>query len=194
MPLPSLSEIETRRTRLGMTQSQLASLAEISRSSLTKIEQAYRELRQGQGSRYTPNYDDAKRIFEVLETEEAKLRNGIMSERLAKIAHSPVAHVSPSDKVGKAKSLMKKFDYSQLPVMEGGMCVGSVTDGSIVNAIERLRSLEKTYQSSVGSIMGEPIPIVGEDTLLASVLPLLKGQKAVLSLKEWQHQRNRYCF
>ncbi len=183
MPLPSLSEIERRRRRLGLSQLQLASQANISRSSLTKIELAYRELKPGERPRYVPNFEDAKRVFEVLEGEEAKSRDGIMSQRVSKIAHSPVVQVSPDDKVSIAKGLMKRFNYSQLPVLKGDVCVGTITDGAIVDAVERTRSLDKVYQSTVGTIMEEPIPVVGEDTLLASVTPLLREQKAVLVSK-----------
>ena len=183
MPLPGLVEIQTRRIRLGLTQSGLATLSDISRSSLTKIELAYRELEQGKRANYVPNYEDAKRIFEALEREETQLLKGILSERVGRVAHSPVARVSPNDKVSIAKRLMKKFDYSQLPVLDGRACVGRVTDSVVVGAIEKCRSLEEAYQSDVRSIMGDPLPVVSENTLLGSVVLLLREQRAILVSK-----------
>jgi len=181
MPLPSLSEIEQRRTRLGMTQQKLAGLARVSRSSLTKIELAYRELKPEQRPSYVPNYEDAKRIFEALEREEAQVRPGILTERIGTFAHSPVDSVSPSDKVYDAQNLMKKHDFSQIPVLKDGVCVGRVTEKTILKAIEEKGSPERVYQLQVSSLMEEPFPILGRDTLLGSAMPILKEQMAVLT-------------
>lgn len=180
MTLPDLSSVESRRRKLGLSQAQLASVSGVSRSSISKVELAYRGRRPGRRPAYVPNYEDAKRLLEELEKEEAQRSKGMTSEKIGKIAHSPVNSVSPEDKVKAAWRLMKELDYSQLPVIKNDSCVGRITEGAILTAIEELGSLERVYDSSVRSIMEDPLPLLGPDIVLASVMPLLKEEKAIL--------------
>jgi predicted transcriptional regulator len=133
---------------------------------------------------YVPNYEDAKRLLEELDREEAQRSKGITTERIGKFAHSPVSSVSPEDKVKAAWKLMKELDFSLLPVIKNDICVGRITEGAIMTAIEELGSLERVYDAPCRSVLEEPLPLLGPDVVLASVIPLLKEEKAILVTAE----------
>jgi predicted transcriptional regulator len=178
--LPDLGEIEKKRRKLGLTQAKLANIADISRSSLAKIEEAYRTRRPTERSRYVPNYEDAKRIIESLEREESYRMAGMLGKKVSAISNSPVRSVRPEDTVGRAKKLMKEHDFSQLPVIEHGACVGRISESTILDLIGSEESLQNVYDKEVGTVMGEPFPVVSENTSIQTIIPLIKEQKAVL--------------
>jgi predicted transcriptional regulator len=60
--LPRIDYIKQGRIRLGMTQRELASLSGISTSMINQIE----------SGRCKPSYDTARKIFEVLSSQEGK--------------------------------------------------------------------------------------------------------------------------
>ncbi|HET7374789.1 MAG TPA: pyridoxal-phosphate dependent enzyme [Gemmatimonadaceae bacterium] len=89
-----------------------------------------------------------------------------------------IVSVAPGTSVRQALRLMSLHDVSQLPVMEGANCVGSVSDWSL-----SAKSLEdgKLLDASVGQVMDAPFPIVDVDQPVDSVAKLLsKSNPAVL--------------
>jgi cystathionine beta-synthase len=73
---------------------------------------------------------------------------------------------------------MSLHDVSQLPVMEGDNCVGSVSDWSLSQ-----KSLEnpKLLDATVSEVMDSPFPMVAGDQPIESVVKLLsKSNPAVL--------------
>jgi cystathionine beta-synthase len=73
---------------------------------------------------------------------------------------------------------MELHDVSQLPVMDGTSCVGSVSDWSLsAKSIENTKLLDAT----VGELMDAPFPAVGADQPVDVVARLLsKTNPAVL--------------
>ena len=65
--------------------------------------------------------------------------------------------VAPGATVGRRFGLMSLHDVSQLPVMDGANCVGSVSDWSLSQ-----KSLEnpKLLDTTVSEIMDSPFPMV----------------------------------
>ncbi len=89
-----------------------------------------------------------------------------------------VISVPPAASVRQALGLMNLHDVSQLPVMDGESCVGSVSDWSLSQ-----KSLEngKLLESPVSEVMDSPFPIVTADQPVDSVVKLLsKSNPAVL--------------
>ena len=73
---------------------------------------------------------------------------------------------------------MHLHDVSQLPVMEGGNCIGAVSDWSLST-----KSLEdtKVLDTTVSQVMEPPFPIVDDQHSADSVAKLLsKSNPAVL--------------
>ena len=80
--------------------------------------------------------------------------------------------------VRQALGLMRLHDVSQLPVMDGDRCVGSVTENALTT-----RSLESTkiLDATVGEVMDEPFPTLDAGHPADSVTKLLsKASPAVL--------------
>jgi cystathionine beta-synthase len=89
-----------------------------------------------------------------------------------------VVSVGPGASVRQAIGLMTLHDVSQLPVMDGANCVGSVSDWSLSQ-----KSLEnpKLLETTVSEIMDSPFPMVSSEQPVDSVVKLLsKSNPAVL--------------
>jgi cystathionine beta-synthase len=89
-----------------------------------------------------------------------------------------VVSVAPGATVRQALRLMTQHDVSQLPVMDGDSCVGSVSDWSL-----SAKSLENTklLDATVSDVMEAPFPLVDAAQSLDAVAKLLsKSNPAVL--------------
>jgi cystathionine beta-synthase len=89
-----------------------------------------------------------------------------------------IVAVTPGQTVRQALKLMHLHDVSQLPVMENGNCVGSVSDWSL-----SARSLEdtKVLDMTLSQVMDAPFPVVDDQQSADSVAKLLsKSNPAVL--------------
>jgi predicted transcriptional regulator len=69
---------------------------------------------------------------------------------------------------------MEEEAYSQLPVLQDGIPVGSISQGDLVHADEGDRN------EPVREFMSESFPTVSEDTTLDEVTSLLEHYKAVM--------------
>ncbi|HEV2179991.1 MAG TPA: pyridoxal-phosphate dependent enzyme [Gemmatimonadaceae bacterium] len=97
----------------------------------------------------------------------------------AKADHAPsVVSVGTGATVRQALRLMNLHDVSQLPVIEGNNCVGSVSEGVVsAKALEDTKLLDAT----VSDVMDAPFPLVESGQSLDSVVKLLtKSNPAVL--------------
>ncbi|MGH7720797.1 MAG: pyridoxal-phosphate dependent enzyme [Gemmatimonadaceae bacterium] len=89
-----------------------------------------------------------------------------------------VVSIAPGATVRQALRLMSLHDVSQLPVMDGSNCVGSVSDWSL-----SAKSLEDTklLDATVSDVMDAPFPVVDGNQPLDTVTKLLsKANPAVL--------------
>lgn len=161
--LPELDKIKKKRLKLGLKQFELSKEAGISQSTLAKIEGKRRRV---------PSYDTAKRIFEALDRIESQ-----DEEKAKDRMCESVAYVLQNDKISKAKKIMRENDFSQLPVIERGFGIGSITE--YILAYEEYQDSDK-----VSKIMGGAFPVVSENTSLKAVKALLRENQAVLLQKE----------
>ena len=109
------------------------------------------------GSRYVGKIfnDDWMRERGFIEAE-LKVRDLISSKK-----HKEFFSVKKEDTIHHVFQMMKEHDISQLPVMENGSIIGSVTENSVLQYL-----LENPLQHSlkqVNQIMSDPFPIVEED-------------------------------
>ena len=129
------------------------------------------------GERYLSKlYDDAwMRENQMLDPERGTLGTVLG----AKTGSAPaMVSVAPGSTVRQAIRLMQQHDVSQLPVMEGGGCVGSVSDWALSG-----KSLEnpKLLDATVSDVMDAPFPTVEAGQPVESVAKLLsKSNPAVL--------------
>ncbi|HVM42006.1 MAG TPA: pyridoxal-phosphate dependent enzyme, partial [Gemmatimonadales bacterium] len=108
------------------------------------------------GERYLSKlYDDAwMRENQLLDSETVTVE-ALMTQRPGEIP--PLVSVAPSASVRQALNLMSTYGISQVPVISGDDCVGSVTEGPV---IARALGDAKLLERSVGEVMQPPFPVV----------------------------------
>lgn len=162
-----VERIGKMRRQLGLTQKQLASLAGVSQSLIAKIE----------SGKIDPAYSKVMQIISALEAEQNKGKKTV-----AHIMSAHISSVSPSDKLQKAIAMMKEKDISQLPVFSEGRCVGSLSDGMIVDLVASRGGELKSIL--VGEVMAESYPVVPASSLVDVAVSLLHHYRAVLVEKD----------
>ena len=75
---------------------------------------------------------------------------------------------------------MREHGFSQLPVFEGERIVGSITEKTVLGQILSGKDLTSMSMLSVGEVMDEAFPQVGENAPLSLVSNLLQVYPAVL--------------
>ena len=158
-----IERIGKLRKQLGFTQKELATLSGVSQSLIAKIE----------SGKIDPAYSKVTQIMSALETEQNK------DKKTAKqIMTSSIVSVAPSDSLQKAISLMRSNNISQLPVFENGKCVGSLSDGLIVDLFDA--KLSKLKEMTDREVMKESFPVIPANSLVDVVTDLLHHYSAVL--------------
>ena len=129
------------------------------------------------GERYLSKLynDEWMRENQMLDSTRVTLSNVLNG----KTGEAPaVVSVAPGASVRQALGLMGVHDVSQLPVMEDGDCIGSVSDWALSQkSLENPNLLDRP----VSEIMESPFPVVGSDQPVDSIVKLLsKSNPAVL--------------
>jgi cystathionine beta-synthase len=129
------------------------------------------------GERYLSKLysDEWMRENQMLEADRVTLEHVLQ----AKIGEAPaVVSVVPGANVRQALRLMSLHDISQVPVMDGAMCVGSVSE---LSASARALEEPKLLDGPVSQIMDAPFPIVEIETPVDTIARLLsKSNPAAL--------------
>ncbi len=166
--LPELSDIIKRRKRLGLTQKELAKLSGVSQSLIAKIE----------SGKVIPSYSKVKAIFDTLENLEEKVLK--INIKAGDIMSRKVIGVNVDCKVTEASRIMLKYGFSQLPVLDKGRVVGSISEKDIMNFVSKGLKSEELSKLSVSDIMDEPFPQVSIKTPIFVINYLLQVFNAVL--------------
>ena len=130
------------------------------------------------GERYLSKVynDEWLRENQMLEPERVTLSQLVEGKQDG--APGTVVGVAPTATVRQAMRMMSLHNVSQLPVMEGANCVGSVSESALsAKALDEVKLLDKP----VSDAMDSPFPVVGADQPLDAVVKLLsKSNPAVL--------------
>jgi cystathionine beta-synthase len=130
------------------------------------------------GERYLSKVynDEWMRENQLLEPDRVTL--GDLLEHKGDGAPAALVSAAPGQLVRQALGLMRLHDVSQLPVLDGGECVGSVTEYALTQrGLESSRFLDAV----VGEVMDEAFPVVDSAQHVESVQKLLsKATPAVL--------------
>jgi cystathionine beta-synthase len=112
-------------------------------------------------------HDHGSRYVGKIYNDEWMRERGFIDSKLRVVdilnrkSGSDLLTVDAADTVGKALQTMKAHDVSQLPVVDQGIFVGSISEGQILNLA--LNSDQLKFQSPVSSIMADPLPMVDCD-------------------------------
>src|SRR5262245_32269411 len=132
-------------------------------------------------------YDTGERYLSKLYSDEWMRENQLLEVEKVTLGHvlstkegaEPViVSVAPGQTVRQALKLMGPHDVSQLPVMDGQTCVGSVSDWSLsAKSLENPKLLDMT----VSDVMEAPFPVIEAHHPVDAVVKLLsKSNPAVL--------------
>ena len=158
MELPTPQDLRERRTSLELTQSELAEMAGVSQPLIARIE----------GGDVDPRLSTLRRIVNALDEAEGSV------VRADDIMHEDVIAVAPDDSVREAERNMEESAYSQLPVIQAGIPVGSISLSDIRHAGNNVSELP------VSEVMSESFPTVSRDATVDEVSNLLDHYKAVM--------------
>ncbi|MBU0471872.1 MAG: helix-turn-helix domain-containing protein, partial [Nanoarchaeota archaeon] len=115
-----LYDIKIVRKKIGLTQSELAHKSSVSQSLIAKIE----------AGTLDPTYSNALKIFETLNSLQKK-----ESLKAKDFIHSGLVSCQKDDFVRDVIKKMKKYEISQLPVMENCGVSGVVSETEIISRL-----------------------------------------------------------
>lgn len=141
----------------------MANRAGVSQSLIAKIE----------SGRIDPTYTKTQKIFAALSDLEKK--EEVKAEQLMT---TKIVSVSPGDLIKEAISKMKKFQISQLPVIEDHKLIGLVSESTILEA------MLNSKVAHVKEVMQESPPIVSKTTSIQVVSSLLRHFPMVIVSEE----------
>lgn len=163
------SEIRSRRTETGLTQSELAEKAGVTQAYIAKIE----------SGKADPKISTLEKISKAL--QEATKREKTTAEQ---VMAKPIISVAPKDKIRKAIKLMESNDISQIPVLKNNRQVGSLAEEIIIKKISAGENMFKLVEENIEKVMGDPFPTVGTEADLDTIFHLLEHNPAVLVLRK----------
>lgn len=158
MELPTPADLRQRRRALGLTQQEVADAADVSQPLIARIE----------GGGVDPRLSTVRRIVEALEARESQIT------RAEDLMTAEVVTIDADAEVKVAAQRMSEAAFSQLPVVEDGIVVGSIT-------LRDLAPLDDDARSTpIREHMREPFPAVGPSTTRDEVKAILEHARAVL--------------
>jgi cystathionine beta-synthase len=134
--------------------------------------------------------DTGERYLSKLYSDEWMRENQLLDSDRITLSHvlatksghgQTLVSVTPGQVVRQALNLMSLHDVSQLPVMEGANCVGSVTDWSLSQ-----KSLDnpKVLDATISEVMDAPFPTVDGDQPIENVVKMLSRANPAVLVRE----------
>ncbi len=163
--LPTREELKRLRVKLELTQSELARRAGVSQSLIARIE----------AGDIDPRLSTLRKICGVL--KQARHTRGLTAGDIMKC---PVVHVNPWDTIAYATRLMKDNGISQLPVLENGVQIGSISEARLVREISSEKDLAEISMKPVEEVMNDGFPTVSRNLEVATVSRFVEANQAVL--------------
>lgn len=162
-----LRRLREQRQRLGLTQAELARLAGVSQALIARMESANAR------TRIDPRLSTYVRVLRAMEqTERKRVTAG-------RVAHAPVLSAALDDTLEEVARVFERESISQMPVLQGGVQVGSISDRGIARVLAR-GDPRRISTMRVREILEEPFPVVGPNEGLDTLSVLLERHGAVL--------------
>jgi len=168
--IPQLTEIKKLREELNISQRQLAKQCDIPSSFLSMIE--------NQKNNTKPSYDVLVRIFQELDGESQKNLGKLTTAD--KICKTNLTSARKSDYAEDIIKIMHEKDYSQIPVLDGGGCIGMVTENSLMKFLQE-RTHKPLTTTRVKDVMDTPPIVIDISTKVTeNILSLFNDSKCLL--------------
>lgn len=151
-----------------MTQADLAKAAGTSQSLIAKLERG----------RLNPSYEVVRKLLDTLDRMASD-----EEPSAAQLMNKQLIVADPAENLGKALDRMKENGYSQLPVVDRGQPVGSISESTILGRINDGAQLDSLRRQPVRLSMQAGFPTVEPHTRKRTLVELLKDQDAVLVVK-----------
>ena len=165
MRLPEVSLVKTIRKQIGLNQTELAREARVSQSVIARLE----------SGKIDPSYTKMKRIFSALE----RLGKGkLLTAR--DIVNKNIVSIQPNKSIRYAVNIMKKKGISQIPVMEDGVSVGSLSEKDIIEKIASEENIENISLIPVKDAMSDAFPTIDLGSSLGVISIMLEYYPALL--------------
>ena len=167
--MDTLTEIRRRRIALGVSLGELARAIGRSDATLSRIERG--QIR--------PSYELVQRILSYLETQE-----GLTAPRLTvgELMHRPLVTVDSKSPLVTAAQRMEGGAYSQLPVVDDGRVVGSLSESALLKALAQANA----PKVKVRDVLEPPYPVLDEGFPAELLPPLFGRYPAILVTRHGQ--------
>ena len=166
--LPRIDSIKQARTKIGVTQKELAKMTGVSTSMINQIE----------SGRSQPSYETAKRIFDSLATLEGRAD----PNKAGDICSKEIIKLKPTDSLHDAIHKMRIMSISQIPIFNTGEPVGAITEDGVVKYLAD--SDESSWKKiKLADVMEARPPIVDYQTPARALVPLIRYSKCILVAK-----------
>ena len=149
--------IKELREERGISQQKLAEAIGVSQAHIAKIE----------NEKVNPTLSIVNNIMSILKEDH--------QVKCKKIMRKNIVSITPDTKILDVIKLMKNFEISQIPVIERGMCLGSITEKTIVNSMDK-----NLRRMLVKDIMDKSFPIISSNESVEVAKMLLEYSQAVL--------------
>jgi len=161
--MDTLTEVRRRRLALGLSLGDLARAVGRSDATLSRIERG--QIR--------PSYELVQRILSYLETQE-----GVATPKLtvADLMSRTLTTVASSAPISEAARRMEGGAFSQLPVVDDGRVVGSLSESALLRALADATA----RKGRVRDVLETAYPVVDEGFPADLLPPLLGHYSAVL--------------
>ncbi len=167
MRFPPITDIKRIRKSLDITQSELARESGVSQSTIAKIE----------NGRISASYDTVVSLFIALDS--MKSRKGDEMTAMDVASHDVVS-IPSNYLIHQASEMMRRTGYSQLPVIDKGVSVGSISERAIFDMLRKGATMDELAYMQISKVMRGPFPVVSDTTPMSSVTGLMTEHDAVL--------------
>lgn len=157
--IQNLADIKRLRRKFNLTQSDLAKQADVSQSLIAKIE----------SDRIDPTYTKVQKIFDTL-----NLLGKQQGIKASEIMNNKIISLGPCENISEAIKKMKKYDISQMPVIDEHKSIGQVSEAIILDAMLNKKSRK------IDEIMHDPPPVIPVNMDINAVAGLLHFSPMVL--------------
>ncbi len=134
--------------------------------------------------------DHGNRYLSTFHSDEWMLERGFLDPKAMSIgdvlAHKPegpraLVDTTPDEMLRAALERMSDENVSQVPVMSGGDCVGSLEDR---DAMGRVMQDATLLDGNVEAVMGEAFPVVSTEEPMASAIEHLSRKRAAVLVRD----------